>query len=248
MVLPGQHRYSRRRYGYRALSTRRIFSRTSAKSQASQIYALRRSMQAIAAACRPETKVAIGTPDTFTMTNSSVGDTYKVHELFLPSTGVQDFGRLGDAINVKNGQFAISLEYFNNSATGYHAGESAGCPIRFLVLCDKVPSQAAPALSDILSESGMTGASYSLRAISPLKRGVTEDIRVLYDRVINVTTTSNQKNFQINLHNIGEIRWDKDGNSKHVWLFVIPSGLHFDTDFTETIQYSLVSKCAFTDA
>lgn len=172
----GRKTYRRRNYRRKQLSTRTIFSKTSAKSQAKQIYALRKRVNALARINAPELKVKDTSPVSFTLNSGAWSDSYKAWTLQWPEMGTEDFQRTGSAFRVKNLMIRLNLEYYNNSATGYHASESSGTPVRVIVVrtVGPVPYNFETSLDNLLEHSGYGGTDYSARAISPFKRSLTE--------------------------------------------------------------------------
>lgn len=240
-------RSSYRRYG---LSKRRIYSRTSAKSQASQIDTLNRRINSINKRFRPEIKTHHNAVDSHTFTNSLIADSYYVSYYMMPGAGTGDEDRIGDKIYIKNIQWNLTFEYYNNSTTGYHNGESAGCPVRVMILKTKIAESYGtyyPTLNNILLYSSNSGTEYTQRAVSPWVHGITDTYKILYNKVFYLTTTKNQKVLRIFTKG-GLQQWDTTGNKCYqYYLVVAPAGLHQDADFTENIQMTLSKKMAFVD-
>lgn len=243
-------RKSYRRYGRRrsALSTRKIFSRTSAKSQANQIYALRKSVSRLNRRMRPEIYTnAIPNAVSKTFSNSTFADSYWSYHYQWPANGTGDDAKRGDKIFVKNMQLNFTFEYYNSSNTSYHAVESSGCPVRIIVLKTKQPANYnPPALNDILLYSSHTGTDYTQRAVSPYVHGITDKYAIMYNKVFYMNPTHNQKVLRIFLKP-GLIQWEADDTTNQVFVYVAPAGLHVDTDFSEYVQMTFSSRIAYTD-
>lgn len=244
--------YKRRNYrkSHKTLSTKNIFNRKSATSQANQIYALRKSVSSLNRRFRPEIKTHHNDAISTTFTNSIFGDSYYVSYYSMPAIGSGEENRIGDKIFIKNIQWNLTFEYYNNSTTGYHNGESSGCPVRIMILKTKIPAQYTtyfPVLNDILEYSSNSGTGYTQRAVSPWKHGITDKYRILYNRVFYLTTNKNQKILRIFTKG-GVQQWNTNGDECfHYYIIIAPAGLHQDTDFTENIQMTLSKKMAFTD-
>lgn len=248
-------RYSRRGYRRnrggkrsRTLSTRRIFGRTSAKSQASQIYALRRSVRSLARKTKPEMKVWIGNSTNFTFTSESLSNVHVFVNVAPISQGTSNSQRIGDKINMKAIRFDAYFEYYNNSQTGYLNGESSGGVVRIIALQRKQPASYTETkyVSSILAHAAASGSDYTLMTASPLYNGVTEKWKILGDKTFTITTTRNQRVFHMTV-NPGIMRFDTDGNTNYVTFLVVTSGLHYDSVATESITGTYAVKCAFTD-
>lgn len=239
-------RSNRKRSG--ALSTKRIYSRTGAKAQANQIYALRRSVSKIKRRLRPEIYTHhLEDVITKTFTNSSFGASYWSSHYTWPTNGTGDENKRGDKIWCRNMQLNFTFEYHNNSNTAYHSGESSGCPVRVIMLKSKTPVAATdPDISDILLYSNYTGGEYTQRAVSPYVHGITDKYRLLYNKVFYINPTKNQKVLRIFLRP-GLIQWQSSSIATHVFMFVCPCGLHSDADFTESIEMTMSGKIAYND-
>lgn len=237
-----------RRRGYKTLSTKRIFSKTGAKSQANQIYALRKSVSKIKRKLRPEIYTH-NLPDVYskTFSNSILADSYWSGYYAWPSSGSGDDQRRGDKIYCKNMQLNFTFEYYNNSNTAYHNSESSGCPVRIMMFKSKTPVPIyIPPLDDILLYSGMTGDQYTQRAVSPYVHGISDKYQILYNKVFYMNPTKNQKALRIFLKP-GLIQWESADVATHVFMYVAPCGLHVDGDFTENIKMTMSGKIAYID-
>lgn len=239
-------RYYRRRYS--RLSNRRIYGSRSARSQASQIAALRNRMNRYMAANRPEIKQHVASSDSFSLTSSASSESYFRWKVTMPSQGTDANERIGDKIKFKNINIFGYFEYFNNQGA-YHDSESAGSPVRVIVLQDLTSpvNSYAPDIDDLLAVSSFSGQKYSLRAVSPFKPGISELYNVLYDGRFNLTLANNQHNMDINIHKLKDMEWVQD-TPQNIFVYVIPSGLHWDTNYTETVHGYVGAKIAFTDA
>lgn len=243
--------YRRRYYGNRYhLSNKYVYGNRSAKSQAKQIAALRNRINSVYRQTKPEVKVVSSTAQEFELTNSSVlSDSYVVLPLTYPIRGDADYQFHGDEIHLVNVKLSLSMEYHNTSSTGYLVGESAGTPVRIIVVQDNYPTAADGylTLDELLSYSGYSGAQYTLRATSPFKRGVTEHVKIVYNRLVYMTTDKNQFSTTLNLKGFNNIRWDKNDAVNRIWVYVVPCGLHASAA-TETVEGAFASEIAFTDA
>ena len=245
-------RYYRSRRGYRkrngTLSTRKIFSKTSAKSQANQIYALKKKMNKIQKRFKPEIYTHhLSSVISKTFTNSSFADSYWGNLYSWPMNGVSDEDKRGDKIWCKNMQLNFTFEYYNNSNTGYHDSESSGCPVRIILLKSKTPVNASvPALNDILLYSSHSGNEYTQRAVSPYVHGITDKYKILYNKVFYMNPTKNQKALRIFLKP-GLIQWESSSVATHIFMYVCPCGLHSDNNFTENILMTMSGKIAYID-
>ena len=230
-----------------ATSARKVFSNRSAKSQAKQIYALSKRISRIYRAVKPEVKVFDGANATYTFSSGDVTNTYKVTYFNGPSIGIGDDNFIGNKIRCISLDLYFTGEYYNTSDTGYHGGESAGTPFRVIVLQRKAASNDSISISDVLSTSGGSGADYTMQAVCPLKRGITDSYRVLLDKKIIFTSAKNQalRHYKMKPFNI---RWDAAGNSNGFITLLVSAGLHFDANFNEYVEGTIKEKLTYTDA
>lgn len=248
--------YRKRRYN-RTLSKRNVYLNRSAKSQAKQIASLNRKINYVYRQSKPETKQWITDPHTYSFSNSSVGPSaspYAVEYLSGPVLGDGDDQCIGSTYKVKGVQARFYFEYYNNSQNGgYHTSESAGATIRVIAVqrkdnLNKYYSPITP--SDLLEKYSSTGAGYTASSCSPLISNITKQFRVLYDKTRVITINKNQMVWRVSLRNVRPINKDKNDHDKvnNVIFFVLVSGLHADTDFSEYVTGSGIYKYAFTDA
>lgn len=228
-------------------SARNVFSNRSAKSQSSQIYALSKRVNALSKAMKPEYKVFDGSNSTYTFSSGDISNTYKVIYFNGPSIGTGDDQFIGNMVRSVKLDLYFTGEYYNTSDTGYHGTESAGTPFRIIVLQRKVPSNSSVAVSDVLSTSGGSGADYTMQAICPLKRGITDHFRVLLDKKIIFTSAKNQalRHYSVKPSNL---HWDDNGLSNGFVTLLISAGLHFDANFNEYVEGTIKEKFVYTDA
>lgn len=242
----GRRVASRRRRG--PLTTRRIFSRTSAKSQANQIYALRKRVSSLNKRLRPDVKVLSGTPATFTYNSGLLTDIWNGFGVVQPSLGTADVNRIGDKIYEKSLGVQMYFEYYNNSSSGYHDTESAGCTIRIFVVQSKTPGSSSDTfdLSEFIENLSNTGAAYNILPVKPFANHITQKWNVLYNKCFTMTSDRNQKLIKFSLKP-GLIRFDDIGKHNIIKVYTVVSGLHFDNDFKEFVSQTVNVKLAFTD-
>lgn len=246
------HRYAGRyRRRSTVLSTRNIYGRRSAYSQASQIAALRRRVSKVYRACKPERKVLDATLTELNFSSRAGGDVYYSLAAFDVDRGANDNQRVGDKIYRKD-TYALSLEYFNTSTTGYHDSESSGCQVRIICGCYKGPvaRSSVPLAEDLVTNFSTTGAGYTASAVSPLVNGITERYNIYSDNLYTLTTDRNQKIIKVKTpwYNCRHEDNDTPIKSNHSFIVVIVAGLHFDSNFSEFVSGVCSRKTVFTDA
>lgn len=241
---------SYRRKGRRT-PLRKVYTSTSAKSQARQIAYLNKKVNAIAAANRPELKQWISAYSTKDFSSSVLSNTFKTIYLKGPNKGEDQGERIGDKIKIKNVSAHFYFEYYNNSATGIHDTESSGACIRILALQRKNTERAYDTTVDagnIIANYSGTGAGYSLGCVSPLVPGIRSMFRILYDKTRTITLTKNQLTWEVNLKNVYSHIYKSDNYVNNVVFLVVVTGLHADANFTEIVAENDCFKIAYTDA
>ncbi len=246
--MPRRYRKRTSRYS-KTLSTKRIYSRKSATAQAQQIYALKRRISSIYRKTRPEMKVLNGAILSKTFDSQTLLNTYWTIAGPNLRLGTADNERIGDKINVRNLQFTFTAEYYNNSDTGYHGSESAGTTMRVIIGQFKTPRSEAtvPTISDVLSASSNTGATYTHQSIVPLKNGITEKYSILKDIKFVMTSSNNQRIIKLNVRP-RSYRWTSAEEFNNVWVMIVTAGLHNDTNFSEFVEMTANIKMVYTDA
>lgn len=243
----GRRRFYRKRW----TPLKRVYSNTSAKSQAKQIAYLNKKVNRLTAANRPEIKQWISTYTNKQFSSSSLSTTFKTIYLKGPNKGEDQGERVGDKIKVKNVNAHFYFEYFNTATTGFHNSESSGACIRIIALQRKNTERAydttVDANSIIFNYSG-SGTGYTMGANSPLVPDVTSMFRVLYDKTRTITLQRNQMVWDINLKKIGTWVYKSDSYVNNIVFLVVVTGLHADTDFTEYVNENDGIKIAYTDA
>ena len=228
--------YKKRSYKRGSLSTRKIFGSKSAKSQARQIYALRKRINYVSKVCKPETKVYQGSNISLNFESSQLTNTYKIQYFNGPTRGTGDDNFTGNKVRSIALNVYTTLEYYNSSDTGYHNTESAGSPFRIIILQRKKSSNNEDlTLGDVLSSYGGSGGNYSMQAVCPLVRGITDNFKVLCDKRFVFTTSNNQRILRLKVKP-NNLRWDNDGIANGFIVLYISAGLHYDANFIEHIE------------
>ena len=177
-------RFYRRGRSYRRgrLSIRSIYLNRSARAQASQIAALRNRINKVYKACKPERKVAIGSPASFDLNSGISGSSHLSLASLDIHQGDNDQTRIGNLVWRKD-TYYLTFEYYNDSSTGYHDTESSGTSLR--IICgqwkDQHGQSAVPVLTDLISNYSTSGSGMSISTIAPLVDGTTSYFRIAKD-------------------------------------------------------------------
>ena len=237
----------------RTLSTRNIWANRSSRSQAAQISALKRRVRAVSRACRPEVKIWNSDAVSTTFDNSALANNHQLNPVFRTlDVGTAEGQMIGDQVRIKSVCMYGTLEYYNNSATQYHDSEPAGGFIRFIYFQTKAIN-VAPVVSEILDVSS-SGAGYEINCEKPLINGFSAQFRVLGDYKYAMNPTRNHIlfkhrlpiKFKNSLLKIPPVSQEIAMNS--IYVLIVTSGLHWDTNFTESISANRQVKVAYTDA
>lgn len=260
-------RYRKNFRNNRALSTRRIFNNKSAKSQAKQIYALRRTINYVKKQCKPEVKVCetetqhdmIGLNNIYP--NQTISN-FKLYEPYLPNLGTNDYSRIGNLISAYALKINFSSQYkkiINSVSTPIATkllGTSGG--VRIIVLQSKSALNNPPTLTDIL-ESTPTSLNDSVAILNmPFKTGITARYHILYNKITYYSENQLIKCKNIKLQPAERsLRWE-DGYthpSGKFWVFLIAGGFSFvdvgsgDTPYDyDVCDYSIKFEIPFSDA
>lgn len=242
-----KRRYNSKKRYNRKLSARNIFLNKGAKSQAKQIYALKKRVNYISRQNRPETKVFQGSSASYSFDSQTILNTYKMFFFDGPAVGTGDNNRTGNFVRSKSLSLCLTGEYYNSSDTGYHNSESSGSPMRVIILQRKKPDNTSPNVDTILSISGGSGADYTQQAICPLSTGITDRFYVLCDRKYILTNDKNQLLRKITVKPRNLRYDDTTGYSNGFIVLIVSAGLHHDNNFSEFIQGTYSIKYVFTD-
>lgn len=252
---------------YRALTTRRIFNNKSAKSQAKQIYALRKSINSVKKMCKPEIKEvrSIVFNDIVGLNNIYPGQTVsnvKTYTMPLPDLGSSDSGRVGNIVSILPLKVNFSSQYkkiINSVSTPIATqllNTSGG--VRMIIVQSKSALNNAPTLTDILDDTP-TALSDSVGILnSPFVKGITARFNILHNNVIYYS--ENQlikcKNLKIKPV-IRQVRWENEYTYPigQIWVFIVAGGFTFvdvgsgDNPYDYDIcDYSITFNQPYSDA
>lgn len=236
----------------KVLSTQSIYSRNSATEQSNQIVALRNRINTIYRMTKPEIKNLLGAAITHKFSSGALSDVWFAGVFPMPvlNSGT-DKGMIGNYCRPISLQLNGTFEYYNSSQTGYHDSESSGCMARVIIVQRKTPEDYTTTheLSEFIPNPSYTGAEYTTMAIKPLQTGITEKWNVLADKRFILTSDSNQRIFRISVKP-KPFRFNNEDSKifNYCKFIVIAAGLHYDTNFTEYLEFTEFVKMSYTDA
>nr|QXN75474.1 MAG: capsid protein [Virus sp.] len=266
------------RRGNRTLSTRRIFGNKSAKSQAKQINALKKSINRVYRQCKPEYKlVRTGTENRgFGYDSSTSGSPALVNSviapIIMPQSGTGDNQRVGNKITISPVTFFLNSQYIHrNQIVGnlypysQNPLQSTGLVLRFVAIQSMVPLSATPTMAEIF-ESDYTATNtlsqdLMMMMTMPFKNGITARFKILKDKryFINEDKPIFAKRIKVKPA-IKSLRWEDGSNYPRgtVFYIMIAAGgeiTYADDQTTEKRYYNYNSldttwrhEYAYTDA
>lgn len=272
----GNRRSSYRRKGRRSsrtLSTRRIFNNKSARAQAAQINALKRRINRVYRAAKPEVKV-VETLRTERMLLPNMDDNVIAFDFVRPSVGTADDQRVGSVVHMLQPTLFISGKYDSptrsNPAPIYNSQLLRnGAAIRIIAIQSKFALNIPPTINEILHSNISTsfqGVDNIANLRIPFEVGITTRYAVIYDKVkyfsFDKPIWSQRINFKPKIRNL---KWNPEsgGGSDEsyiypvgtIFVYLVQGGLESNNldvnaegnDFTR-ITLSWSQKLAYTDA
>lgn len=222
-----KRRYRKRYYKKNTLSKKNVFKKTTAKSQAGQIYSLKKKVNKLAYQIRPEVMIRDGIVFNRAFTTSGIQDgsfgvseyhdnilTYK-NALF--GANYINYQMVGSLLRIYN--FTIygifgnkNKDWVQNSGTD--AAASMSLPqtgyLRIIV-CKLNPQQAAlpyqitrPLNTNLTEDFGLING--------PLIDDISKTMKVVYNKVVKVDEQNPQKMFKITVKNPGSVGKPNTGN------------------------------------
>ena len=254
------------RRGNRSLSTRRIFNNKSAKAQAKQIYALRKSVSRVRRQCAPEVKDLTTqqlTVKCAAYTLSDINQTY--HKLAYPliPLGTGDAERIGNKVRLLPTTMFINGLYrvITNSSNGiplYNVISSKGCGMRVVAVQSRSSSTSTPPINSIFDTfENSTNAVLTMANLNnPFKRGITANYYILYDKVFYFNDNKPLQNLKLRINpRIKHLRWEEGVTYPrgHITVYVMFGGLQSTSNDLNEADYNQVElthwvKMPFTDA
>lgn len=193
MVYGRKRRSTRRTYrrSRRALSTRNIFNNKGARSQASQISALKKRINHVYRQCRPETKLKEGSPVVLAVAWDDENP-YALYSVDMPDVGTGDSDMTGNVCNIKDVHIYLDAELdMQYTAPNYalYGGVPGNLSYRIVAFCTKSLTDNSPDVDDIAVTIPQTTNpnQYKMNSIRPLNEGVSSKYDILYDRNFSVT-------------------------------------------------------------
>lgn len=265
-------RYARRRTARRkTLSNYKIATRTSARSQAKQIYALKKRINYIQRRTKPEIMIARKTASPITVETSSVigapvnfllGTSGSYLPYFSIPLGVADSDYNNLASGSTTNRFARQLSYtlFGDISYTGIVPNVEPCTVRVVILQSKSTRANFITYGDVFSPAPSSLVA-STAVYGPLQTGLARTAKVLSDRryylsyqrpVVRIKTTLKKlMNYYRDTVSIAEAAGSSEDQPKGaIWVFyaLVFNGLASDADPTSNVQLNFQAKLAYTDA
>ena len=204
MVYARKNRMRKNLRNNRVLSTKRIFNNKSAKSQASQIWALRKRINRVYQRTKPEFKVLRSEVDNrgFGYNTSSISAPNLVNiymgTINYPAVGTGDDQRIGNKITMYPVNMFMNIRYMEtnnvlNNLSPYITSQlhTDGMILRFIAVQQISAGSDNITANDILSNPeygvGATSQEMMMNMTMPFKNGITSRFKILKDKRINLS-------------------------------------------------------------
>lgn len=214
--------YKKRYYNRRRKNTRKFnryaYAKTDAKSQSKQIVRLNKKISRVYNNLKPDLKY---TRDT-------------IHTNFSSSSGQATFYSYKIAPTVEE----IKQKYiFLNLKIGFNITESSksqGFMFRLAVIQRKQAITAeTPTIEELFENSDVT-----YRLISPYKRGINTNYKILYDRVISVPENRDTIIRKVNLKNLmSRVKYGENYKGDIYYYLISPKAVDFSITTIYTLGY-----------
>lgn len=265
-------RYARRRTARRkTLSNYKIATRTSARSQAKQIYALKKRINYIQKRTKPEIMIARKTASPITVSSATVmgapvnfllGNSGAYLPYFSIPLGVTDSDYNNLASGSTTNRFARQLSYTLYGDVSYTsiASNVEPCTLRVVILQSKSTRANFITYGDVFSPAPASQIASSA-VYGPLQTGLSRTAKVLSDRryylsyqrpVVRIKTTLKRlmNYYRDTVSQSEPAAASEDQPKGAIWVFyaLVFNGLEYTADPTSNVQINFQAKLAYTDA
>lgn len=166
--------------------------------------------------------------------------------------GTAEGQRVGDTIKLK-GAFRIGLSFnYINQAIGAE-DVLDGAWVRIIVTQSKSERVTNTAFKNesIFATFGSYGVNYDGLVNCPLAQGITDNLAILRDTKIRLTSDSPQKQFVMHVkpkYRTIRFRDQESGKSNHSFqVFILVTGLKYNASVGERVEGTIWYKCGYTD-
>lgn len=241
-------RYSRRG---RALRTTNVLTRTSARSQARQIFALNKKVNRLNYLARPEVKIYDNGVDPYVFDTANEGSlnpqvsslSFVPFEPTLPTIGYANLYK------IRSFNLNINVTYGDNYLQNPGKNASRIFGLRFILVQLLMPSEQIPSITDILK---FDKARPDINGVVPLRDGVTATVRVISDWRYTLSDQRPVITRRLFFKRMNDIVFNTADlpavvhPSGGVCLYVIPFGYHLIEGFEQQVHLSMEYKYAYT--
>lgn len=236
-----KRKYARKR---KTLTKGAIYSRTSAKSQARQIHALNRKIRTVYKNCMPDLETATcWAPKLFSNQSAGINSTYMYAQI---NPGAQMFDKQdgtiqglqiprpeGNLAKIFGGYLKVSAIYSNNY---YQQNDAGNCnryaTVRILALFRRAAFNTNPANTDpssYISDYSASGIDYQMNHLRPLRQGIANECKILYDSYKTIDEYKPKCEFKIKIPRFNQ-SWMENDNypKKTLQIYIMVDGLTMD--------------------
>lgn len=227
----------------------RLIRNRSSIAQAGQIKALSTRINRVYRKLKPDTNVFSTEAFTKVFDNSVFANTTYCSD--LTSTSFKDAQNLtfkftlGDSRKLYNVRFFGNFEYTDNYVVQPQVDHQRTCMARILI-AQRIQGSANKAVLNDIIKLDSFGAGYELNCLRPLRDNVTDYVKILYDKAYTFSDQRPIRSFNINLRKL--LPWRFGSNDTYHYgsfvFIVITSGLHWDSTYTQKLNFNYGVKLA----
>lgn len=230
----------------------RLIRNRSSVAQAGQIKALSTRINRVYRSIRPSTDVWYHDAVSQEFNNSALNSVYKTYDLGITSFKDHNGNAFAwngarDYCKVINATVYGTIEYRDNyDSQNVAAGQQRTASIRILLLQRLQAGNSGIEYTKILNPVN-SGSQYEIQTMSPLANGMSAYMRVLSDKTYFMSNQEPNKKLYINARkclNLRQTTADSSFEQGCFCMYIITSGLHWDSNYTQRITLNWGMKIA----
>lgn len=228
-----RYRKNYKRRGYR-FSRFNLYRKRSSKAQSAQIYRINKKVNKLKRDISPDISRVEG-DEHYYFTNSTGASVTKLFRLSNPVIGKFDANT--NKIAFRGGKLYGQLRYADTSEQTTSSDHYHSASIRFIIFQLKAERNTWNISAyDLINYSNL-GTDYNLNCVRPLKEGVGAFVKIVHDRVFNITDDREVLNFKFKLPATTFKRLANTNNvmANEYGLLVVTSGMKWDRDYSQSL-------------
>lgn len=273
-----QMAYTRRRKGYRKrsrkLSNYNIATKTSAKAQSRQIYALKKRINYIQRLTKPEIKIQQRVASALTLTSLDrsaiafpllTAAEHNIYPTVLAANTVSENYQAGDPNSTSNSAEALvgpnrfararSIVFYGNWQYSTIAATNTPLTLRIVIVQTRTTRASELEADDVFTSGNISGEGFAA-VYGPLQSGLARTCKVLSDKRYQLNYQRPNVSIQTRLHYLSNFYRDaNEYNSSQLGSETTPKGaivvlyaLYSPAATISSSSLSLMYKLAYTDA